>query len=74
MTRASNRTEPTWEQFGLRHNWGKQQANEHLNKSKKGKEKRLTGKGRDISRMTTTIPSQRKYHATKMPNHSQTRW
>ena len=43
MTRSSDRTGPTWEQFGLRHNWGKQQGNENRNESKKAKKKRLKG-------------------------------
>jgi hypothetical protein len=43
MTRESDRTGPTWEQFGLRHDWGKQKGNEHRNESKKVKKKRLKG-------------------------------
>jgi hypothetical protein len=43
MTIESDRTGPTWEQFGLRHNWGKQKGNEYRNESKKAKKKRLKG-------------------------------
>ena len=43
MTKESDRTGPTWEQFGLRHNWGKQKGNEYRNESKKAKKKRLKG-------------------------------
>jgi hypothetical protein len=43
MTETDDRTGPTWDQFRLKHNWGRTAGNENRHESKKARKKRLKG-------------------------------
>jgi hypothetical protein len=49
-----DRTGTTWEQFRLKHNWGK--GNEQRKESKKAKKKRLKGQANNTKKKKKTIP------------------
>jgi hypothetical protein len=58
---ADDQTGPTWEQFGLQHNWGIQ-GNQPRKESKKAKKKRMKGTAPKAKKKKNTTPSYRDYH------------
>ena len=62
---TTDQTGPTWEQFGLQHNWGRQ-GTKPRQESKKAKKKRMKGMTNNAKKKKNRVKTHQEFHQTSI--------